>query len=723
MKVQTEKKQLPKWVKPAGIGAIALVIVIVIAVVVSSSKPKTDFYNVVDNFISQEECNFRYILNVRSEDHKEGVSADLENYMNDASFSEEGSAPVNEYEPEEEATTEGGRTQTGNLYGEYINQEWGTATGKEVVDWSYPNYEISITGRCESVDPLQCAIKIGVSTEFIDADFCSIVFIDGKTYIDIQTLRNWLIKAGDGNLVALADQIPDNTVYIEMEDNSYRFINSYGEASEEFSGAQGFTDFYRRFIVMEKIISSGLKNGMGEAGLTSEEGKCRISLADDSAYKLMQVVGSMLNTSGNGYDNYVSSLEKNEIADENEVKQLKAEKDNFLSDMSDLWADFNNLSEEEIRAMDLNVIGKTHTYNASTGGAVIELNLGASYIMDNKDYVITLYGCKQELSIQSPIEVKVPEETVVPYATLKNEYPLEGVLDYLLYYFHYNTDINGDRLNINLEQIESNLLEDFVVLVNETNSGINGGIIRQDLFSIKDYITRYASLSETDRETNEVTKVNYELVRTFLDNLNALGTVEEIVVEGSKYEPKTVLTTVDGVSITGEVSEMDSNSQLYVLDMTFSNTTNKEKSVDFSKWYVLDENGNKYPVNNETQLKSMNANFDLSAVSKGVKLGGFSDEKLLEIIGKTEEEIKEMAEAEAQKKAEEIAKEQGVDIEEVEVPEPRPVEELIAELRDNLTSEQQSKAGLQKAKFYIVISGDHQLTLYNDKGEIGIIRG
>lgn len=628
MKIATEKKQLPKWTKYAVIAGILVVVIVVMVVVKSLIKPKNSIYDTIDTFMAQETCNFRYILNVRSEEHKEdSQTVSLEDYMNEVSFDEsedngETTGTLNSYESEEDNANED-RSQTGSLYGDRINAEWGTADGSKTINWDYPNYEIVITGRTESVEPLKCALKMQISTEYTSASFCNMAFIDNKCYIDIKTLRDWLLSAEDANLVALAEKIPDNTVYVEVSEDNLRFVTPYAElGEEEFSGALGITDYYRRCMIIEKIITQGLKNGLGDTGMTSEEGKCRLSISGDSAVKLVNTVGGMLTNASGAYSTYTKSLVNNDMVSEDEVAQLANEKDNFLSDMSSLWAKFNMLTTDDIKNMDLNVLGKSNKYTASTGGGVLELNLGMSFTFDNTDYILTLYGCKQDLSVASPITVEVPKETSIPVENISKEYDLGYVKNYLLYYFKFREADNSERLEVSLESLQQGVLNDFIELVNQTNSQLGGGITKQNVFTIESYIARYANMDEENAMVNEVTKANYNLVKNFLGVLQTIENIQNVEDTTDTAAPAylNVKKTVGKCEISANVDINNTNSKLLVINLSLNNLSEQSQKLELSKWYVIDSAGNKYPCNYSIQLKDMDSNFDTSKVQETVEL-------------------------------------------------------------------------------------------------------
>lgn len=631
MKVETEKKQKPKWLKFAVIGGGVLAVILIIAIVVVCLKPKANIYENLDTFMAQETGNFRYIINVRSEEHSDSnKSSNLEDYMNNVNTSDEDNEDSDgnlqditssdeDYvgEDSEESSQDDNRSQTGKLYGDRINSEWGTADGSKVIDWDYPNFEIVINGRTESVEPLKSAVNIRISTEYTSADFCNMVFMDDKCYIDIKTLRDWLLGAEDVNLVNLANSIPDNTVYVELGEDELRFPTPYAELGEELnSGASGIRNYYKRLQVIEKIISSALNASMGDTGITNEDTKCRLSLSGDSAKQLVSAIGGIISDASNEYELYKITLKDNDMITDAEEEQINNEKDNFLSAISNKWAKYNELSYDDIEAMDINVIGKTNSYTSSTGDSVMEVNLGASYTADNIDYIITAYGCKQDLGVSSDIKVEVPKETSVQLSSIGDDYDLEFVKNYLLYYFKIREADNSEQLDVSLDSITNNVLNSFVDLVNKTNADLGGGITKQNIFTIKSYIAKYVNMSEEEASANEVSKANYNLVQSFVGALDAIENIKQADVSSDSSS--------DGASnvdfkamcgntyVYGGISDSETNANMLVLNLKAANLSSAVEELKLSKWYVVDSKGNRYPCNYEVQLKDMDSNFDVS---------------------------------------------------------------------------------------------------------------
>ena len=662
MRLATERrKKTPKWLKFAGIGAGGVVVIAVIATIAGNLNKSLNFYRELDTFVQVQECNFRYVLDVRCSPHKENNVVNIDDMLNDAGDMavqepQNGNVGYNNIGgldnvdlSDDEDGNKGSGSQTGNLYGDRINVEWGTVDGSKVVNWDYPNYELIITGRTEKLEPLQGAFNVKAVTEYTSADLCNVVYIDDKCYVDVGTLRNWLLTSGDSNLVAVAAKLPDGVTYVEFSDeDELHFITPYAEENETtFSGVKGLVPLYERFATIENLLSMAMQDGMGETGMSTDDSKCRLSLSGEDAVTLVKTISAMFRQAPTYYTNYINALNEAESLSEDEIQQMLNEKDNFILSIADMNARLNAMNTTAIQAMNVQVVGKSNKYQSGSGGTVLEISLGTSYTWDNKDYIVTLQGSKSALSVAGSVSTDKPSDTISPYAAVSTGgYDFGYVKDYLLYYFRFKSDSRAQGKDITWETLKANMLSDFVELVNATNAGLSGGVVTQDLYSIEAYIDRFSNMTEGEASGNEALKANYELVQKFCEVMGyAMAEPETEPVTEPMTDPIVSDPVVPDESEQGEPatephelnefeklmanggqtnSFMQSNGTIELVgvknpDVTRSgmrcysvklvNKTDSPVTCDLSKWYVLDKDGNKTPCNYMAQLKDMDSNF------------------------------------------------------------------------------------------------------------------
>lgn len=628
MKVKTQGKfSLSKKAKIAIAAGSAVVVGITALIVVGKLKDNDNFYTKFNEFASVETCNFRYVIDVRSAEAK-GTSMtaeELESALNDTAFENAEDADKNKgYEYEE--TTEGNYVapegdQTGQLYESHIQTDWISQDGSTAVDWNYPNYELIVEGRVESVEPLKASVQMRMITDYTDAPFLNATFLDGKCYFDVFTLKDWLLSAGDSSLVQLGKSIPDGVVYIVVDEKSeMSFATGFAEEDElEYSGATDVYNFYKRFVQAEKLCLGAIQKGLGDEGLSKDDTKYRLSLAGDSSVKLVQNLRGMLNNSGLYYDNYVSNISKAGLADEKQVAQLVNEKDNFLYAIQPLWSAFNTLDSEDMKNLNLTVVGKARDYTSS-GTPYKEVTLGASYNWEGTEYIISVYGCKSGLGSDNGIKVDIPKETVTEISRVPVDFG--AMSEYLFAYFKVTPEYPVYQLNPTWETFEDNRLRDFVAIVNAENAREETGLAEVNMYNIKSYISNYAGMTEVEYNANPATKFNYELVQKYMGS--AVENAEPDTNSDSnstKVVGKNIKMTVEGVDIKLSGAKMTAPN---VLSVTLSAKLNSDsissnsgvsKSLDLTQFYVLDKDKNKYPCNHKDFIREANIGVPASDVA------------------------------------------------------------------------------------------------------------
>lgn len=620
MKLKTQGKfSLSKKAKIAVAVGSAVVVGVTALIVVNKVRDKNTFYSKFNDFASVETCNFRYVIDVRSSEAKDKGSMtaeELENALNDTAFeNEDGSATNKGYDYED--TTEGNYVapdgdQTGNLYQEHIQTDWTTQDGSVAVNWEYPNYELIIEGRVESVEPLQATVQMKMATDYTNAPFLNATFIDNKCYFDVFTLKNWLLSAGDSSLVQLGKSIPDGVVYVVVEDGKINFATGLAEEGEtEFSGATDVYNLYQRFVAAEKACMTILQKGMSDTGLSKDDTRYRLSISNDDSIKLVDTIRSAVNNSGSYYQSYVKMLTDNGIADEAHTTQLLNEKDNFISAIQPLWAALNGLSSEDKSALNLTVVGKARDYSSSNV-PYKEITLGTSFVWEGTEYIISVYGCKSGLAGDNGIKVEVPKETCTDISAVDVDF--SSISEYLLAYFKFTPEYPVYRLDSTWDTFEDVKLRAFADLVNAENERENTGIAKVNMYNIQSYISNYAEMTETEYNVNPATKFNYDLVKKYLnsDEVEEQGSDEDLQ---PKVASKEVEATIEGISLKFSNAKMTIPNLISVsLSAVIDTEDDIEKSFDLTQLYVLDSNGNKYPCNHKDFIRDANVGVSTSNV-------------------------------------------------------------------------------------------------------------
>lgn len=630
MKVKTKGKfSLPKKAKVAIIAGAAVIAGISALVIVNHFRDKANFYTKFDEFASIDTCNFRYVINVRSSEATgESLTAEeLEDALNDSAFKNSEDVEGNkgyEYEDTVDGNYEApDGDQTGNLYQDHIQTDWVTQDGSVAVDWEYPNYELVIEGRVESVEPLKASIQMHMTTDYTDAPFLNATVIDGKCYFDVLTLKDWLTGAGDASLVQLGKSIPEGVVYVVIdEQKELNFATGFAESDEvELSGASNLYGMYKRFVYLEKLCMGALHKGMGDAGLSNDDTRYRLSISGETSSKMIQNIKGMLNNAGGYYNEYVSNISKAGLADKKQVAQLMNEKDNFLYAIQPLWSAFNTLSSEDVTNIDATVVGKARDYSSS-GVSYKEINLGTSFNWEGTEYIISIYGCKSGLNGNNGINVAVPKESVTEISRVSVDFG--AMQEYLLAYFRFTPEYPKYQLNSNWDTFEEAKLRAFVDLVNAENAREETGIAKVNMYNIKSYIDNYADMTEVEYNANPATKFNYALVKRFLgDEYTATGKEENKEEDEPKVKGRDVTVTAGGFKLALTNADMPSNTVVTIdlkaeLALEEVGDTVELQEFDLTKFHLEDEDGNRYPCNHKDFIRDANIGISSSEIKESI---------------------------------------------------------------------------------------------------------
>lgn len=621
MKVKTQRRfSLSKKAKIGVAVGSAVILGFTALIVVGKLKDKSNFYTKLNEFASVERCNFRYVLNVRSTEatDKTFSAEELEDALNDTAFTN--SDEENKGYEYNDTTGDGYKApvgdQTGNLYQEHIQTDWTTQDGSKLVDWEYPNYELTVEGTVESVNPLKATIQLTMATNYVDAPFMNVTLIDDKCYFDVMTLRSWLNDAGDSSLVQLGKSIPDGVIYVVVSEDDLSFATGFAEEDEiKYSGATNTYNFYKRFIELERLCVGVVQNGLKDAGLSKDDTRYRLSITGENSVKLLSSIKSAFNNIGSYYNSYVSNISKAGLADEKQVTQMMNEKDNFLTSVHPVWTSLNMLTSQDVNDLGLVVIGKARDYK-SNGVAYKEVNLGASYKWEGIEYIISLYGCKS--SLKEDDVVSVPKESVTEVGAVDVDF--SSMQDYLLSYFRFAPEYNKYPLGSTWDTFELTKLKAFVELVNAENEREGFSIKRVNMYNIQSYLDTYSSMSEIEANSNPATKFNYDLVAKYNMTENDEQNVEIQEEEKPKVRGVDIISSQDEVDYTLTNAHMP-NDKCIVVDIeamlnpeVVSSDAEVIKSFDVTQFYLTDDDGNVYPCNHKDFIRDANIGVSSSEV-------------------------------------------------------------------------------------------------------------
>ena len=622
------------------VGAVVILLILITLVKGLLGGSDTNFYTIFNKTFSTKVGNYKYVIEVATSEHTESKKSDSN------------TDSQKELESAEAMTTEENSDSTETAkHSDAISTDWGNSKGSTVVDWTYPNYKITVTGRTESVDPLKGNITVEVATPYVNNVLFSATVVDGKYYIDLASLRNWLLTATDEKLVALASNIPENAVYLVMNDDELHFYSIFAEDDEyEVSGTCDVDELYNRFLILQQTIVSVMSNGLEDTGLSTNQDKYMLSISGDDSLKVYGLIKSNINSASSNYSTYIKNLQSNGLMTDDQMKQAVNERDNFLTYLTDRWVWINSASTDDLMKRNLAINGVADTFKNDKGESSYEISCSLSFtdVDSNTDYYITLDGEKSPLSA-SKESISIPTGSTCSRDELGKSANLKYVVDTLVDYFDSLDIFEARKLNSTSESLVSDMIDNFISLVNKTNLGVSEFTpITND--NVTEFISKYSSMKSSD---NELDKTNAKLTQDLLVAINDITgnsvVVEEVQKEAEVDQFREVTSDIDlgtytseedGTDLTGSikiianVNESDSNIRLAVVDAIILNTGDTDVTVDITNLSLKNMMSNKYPCNYEPILHEYDNGFDMSQAPSSVDIpvGGYTTVKLYSVI-------------------------------------------------------------------------------------------
>lgn len=580
-----KKKLSKKAVAGISIGAVALAG----GITFFALRDSNNYYSIWSRILDNELGSFRFVVDVRTGEHGEEVK-----------LSEE------EKETKDEETKDKDEQEVKTV-------EWTDKDGVTDGIWTYPNYKLVIDGCATSVEPLTLTMDVNMVTENFNDRLTSITVLDDNVYIDVEQIQYWLSSSQDSYFIELSKLIPENSKYLIMPLKDVKLVSNYAEEGERDKGYESdLMNAYRRLKTTVLSCISMVEDNMGSKGLSKSGDVYSLSYKNNS---FMGVVSGLISSRSSVYDGIVNAQNSNGLLNEDQLKQLVNEKDNFLAS-TDALSHF--VATNDLSNANMEVKGNAREYKGGNGSTNIEATLQTTFTVNDTDYSITLQGLRngsgKEIKQPKASASKVDQQIVYDTFT--------GMLDYMDI---FNVDMKK-QLDITPDNIKVSVLEDFVELVNSTEATS----ARLTPLSAQMFIDRYKDYEETASSTEEDI-INAQLVSDFLSSVNnvtggAKGRTED-TTQIDRF--RTVEGSIGDVSVIAEFDDESSNNKLGVLNITLLNNSSEEQTINFKDFSLQTMLSSKYPVNDETTIRDYDNTFDLGSLSGDITVpaGGFAQSK------------------------------------------------------------------------------------------------
>ena len=595
-----------------GVVAFFIVVGILKSLIGGNKGSDQDYFTVLDTILNSDGGEFAYTITVNSGKHTE------KGLDNDSLVIEEGTQSVESTETSTEIiSTESSDIEQSKeseileSTSEVDNQktlsaqtsEWGTKDGIALTEWKYPKYIIKITGACTSVEPYTAKLNIVLATENFSDEFTDIVAVDNAYYINVEQIKHWLENSKDSYLVSIANEMPDGSKYVQINDSDFVIPSRYAEDGEKgISGVKGLYNYKKRFLSLVSLVENTIK-GYCELGSSSQDGYTMIANGENGK-NIASAIKSIVTKSGDFYDSYINTLE---LTDD-EKKQKNREKDNFISAMSKAML-YMNLTTTD--AMNFQMSGNALTLNNGDNNKQYEASLQLGYTLNDTDYSVSISAQRVGSQVD---KITVPDASTSN--SLMSFEEITNIFNNVMDYFNF-TDIElGKQLEPTPQNSVNNALQSFVDLVNE--NGCYSEVL--SIHNVMNFLQKYSNIEERNA-TDENEKACIVLTNDFLNTFgnmitdarkqvlkdNVTGEETDKNVEqkddnqGVEQYPKCD-TKVDGVDLSLKVNAKKSTSRLLVIDCKVVNNTDKDVTFDETSFQVKTLLGSIYPANNRTLL-------------------------------------------------------------------------------------------------------------------------
>lgn len=615
-----------------GLGVVLIIVVMLVVKSLLGGGSDTDFYSTFQGLFTNELGQFKYVIDVRtgeegslnvktSKDGKQTTVSDLDSMKNEDTSST--ASPDSTAEPSATGVSDTEATsEPDSDTGKHKFTDWNEHAVVQTDNWQYPNYKVIIEGVTNSVDPLETDIKISIATQAYNSLFTELICMDGKYYLDIESIQSWLNASADSYLMSLGKDLPKGSKWLVIPEKSFKVASRYAEASEkEASTVTGLTTLYKRFLVRLGVDISSFRSVMEDIGLSSNSGVDYITITNDNSNSFNNIVAwlddSML-LIGSIECDYLSQAKEQKLFTDEQEKQERRELDNKVQAYYDAHKYFAGLrsTSDGYKQMNAQLTGNSRIYQNSNGNTAIEATLLATYTKEGVDHQINFNGYR----LGEKGEIQVPQGSQVE-STDDSWDTYKGIASNMMDYFN-PTDIElGTQLEITPDNMSKKVLKDFIKLVNE--AGCSDKWLT--LNNVHSYIKKWANYKTNTLSTKEEI-ANTKLVKDLMNAINGISggvVVKEEVKANEKVEKYPEVTKkINGVVVKLKYNKAKSTSDLLVMDATLMNGTNKAVTIDLTNFSLHTLLDSVYPANNDTLLKNYDNTFNTSKLKTKITLKG-----------------------------------------------------------------------------------------------------
>ena len=603
---------------------VVILLIGILVVKAKLGKKGDNVYDITSKILTQELGSFTYVIDVRTGEigslNKESVkSTDLSNLENV------------ELDPESAPKEE-------------KKNDWEKGSGFSVDYWKYPNFKITISGNTMSTSPLETQFTVSLATEYYNDVFTDITVKDGKYYINTEKMRNWLVSSKDKHLYELGQQIPEGSTYVELTEDEFYYTSRYAEIGEyDLAKSKSIREMYINTVLATNTLINQIRNNK-KVESDSKAGTSSVEFTGEDAIAVANSFKSIILNVDSMYDKYMSSVQSTWKKSDEDMQQMKREKDNVVEAYHDLQLLLSTYDMKNTKPV---IKGQSRNFKNGAGNQQLEATWLIVYTLKDRDVQIGISlsktGEKKDIAVPTGTTYK-PE----------NKYLAQSVVDACFDYFNFTHIATSKQLEITPQKIANDITDDFIQLVNE--SDVYSKYLTRD--NLQEYLEKYANYEENDDTTNG-DLINAKLVADFFNSINSVtgGVVKEVEKQHEDTTPKYTqvakkLTVGENtVDLVANVNEEETTKNLIVIDMSLLYSKEVDSTAELDSDEIVDDSievdltnfslhtllKSTYPANNEIILKD--SHFDMSKVQAKAKLQPNikTDVKLYVVVNGTDE--------------------------------------------------------------------------------------
>lgn len=627
-RVKTEKKK-----RKINIWLIAAIVVILLALTAvfklkSMLSSDSSYLGVTNAILKNEVGSFTYTFDIRTSAHTDGTGV----VVDTSGITELNGLATSEESTDDTELSEGekadGETESSDEV--IIKEELVPEDNKEFTNWTsidgaellsacqYPKYRVVFSGCVTSLEPYTASFNIDLITENYNNKFTDIIAKDGYYYINMESIRSWLVNSRDTYLISLGEAMPEGSKYMTVSYADFAIPSRFAEDGDEqnLSSVRDLRTYLKRMYLVENMLQSCVTNGVDLDDIQSANGDTyMLNVNSKNGELMMKQLRYMALDAYSCYKQYIEMIEM----DDTQKAQATREGDNFMSAMQSLIL---YMYDHEPSDYGLQMAGTARKYKDVKNRDTLESNVDMAFATDSKDYNISISMMRSG----GITEVEIPQASTIAKSSLTDPDIVLDTMNSVVDYFNPMSFQLYSQLEYSPERVKDAVRRE---LVNVVNSVPESGIYLT-VATVPQYLKKYTGYIATET-SSEADLINANIVKDFLTTLNdvtggiVIDKEVEAVVEEEQYPE--IKYEDSNVSITCNIDESKTDVNMIVLNMHILNKSTAGVDLDLTNFSIQTLLRSVYPANNEVMLRNYDNAWDMTTTPQTLSIPyqGFSD--------------------------------------------------------------------------------------------------